>query len=547
MSMTERKPKDKKYVKMKNSLFVKYLSISLLVVFISFLILGIMLVFFVAQYSKTEKQNLLTENAVSIANMISNSSTSVNGGVYLGETETLWVRSTISIIANSIDADIFVTDSNGNTKLFADHGNFSDHVVPNDIMAKALSGKYFATTDLGGMYNNDHYVVAIPIVSDTGNSNATVGVVFVSTPAESFSDVTQEIARIFLLAAITTFFIVFCIIGVYTYNMVSPLQHMSKAANSLAKGDFSVRVPVTSNDEIGQLSQAFNHMADSLAVSESTRRSFIANVSHELKTPMTTIAGFIDGILDGTIPPEKQKHYLGIVSVEVCRLSRLVASMLSLSRIDNGELKMNKQRFDLTDIVISTLLTFEQKIDMRQIEIRGLENCEPTPVAGDPDLIHQVVYNIIENAVKFVNQGGYIEIVINNMPDRISLSIKNSGAGIEPEELMHIFERFYKTDKSRSQDKNGMGLGLYIVKTIMRLHGGDITADSVVNNYCTFSLWLPKDSSSKQRKIKDNIPVTDKSNISPLDVACSKVIETTAEEIEQIPIDNAHKESERHE
>ena len=130
MSMTERKPKDKKYVKMKNSLFVKYLSISLLVVFISFLILGIMLVFFVAQYSKTEKQNLLTENAVSIANMISNSSTSVNGGVYLGETETLWVRSTISIIANSIDADIFVTDSNGNTKLFADHGNFSDHVVP---------------------------------------------------------------------------------------------------------------------------------------------------------------------------------------------------------------------------------------------------------------------------------------------------------------------------------------------------------------------------------------------------------------------------------
>lgn len=136
---------------------------------------------------------------------------------------------------------------------------------------------------------------------------------------------------------------------------------MAQAAKSFGAGDFSSRVPVTSQDEIGQLAIAFNNMADSLATSEGTRRSFIANVSHELKTPMTTIAGFIDGILDGTIPPDRQGYYLNIVSTEVRRLSRLVQSMLALSRIDSGELRMNKQRFDLTNILISTLLTFEQK------------------------------------------------------------------------------------------------------------------------------------------------------------------------------------------
>lgn len=515
-----------------NSLFVKYLSISLIIVFISFLILGIMLVYFVAQYSKNEKQNLLEENAVSVADMISDKSVATSDNTYiLDQTATLWTRSTISIISNSIDADIIITDTNGNAKLFSNSKNStfneSGQAVPLDVMNVTLTGKYYATTNLDGLFSSPQYVVGVPITA--AGSTTPMGAVFLATAANSYNSVTTEIARIFLLAAITTFFIVFCVIGLFTYNMVSPLQHMSKAAGSFANGDFSVRVPVTTNDEIGQLAQAFNHMADSLALSENTRRSFIANVSHELKTPMTTIAGFIDGILDGTIPPNKQRHYLTIVAGEVRRLSRLVASMLSLSRIDNGELKMNKQRFDLTDIVIQTLLTFEQKIDIKKIEIRGLDTLKSTFADGDVDLIHQVIYNLFENAVKFTNQGGYIEVVMAESSDRVQLDITNSGAGIEPEELMHIFERFYKTDKSRSRDKNGMGLGLYIVKTIMRLHGGDITAKSVVNQYCTFSLWLPKEKSQKPRKIRD-ISQDDATNISPLDVACSRIIETTAED-----------------
>lgn len=492
----------------KKSLFTRYLSISLLIVLISFMILGVMLVFFVAQYSESEKRDLLDENAKLVSEMISERTISVNNDVYLGESDTSWVRSVISTISSSINADIFITDINGNTKMCSESGNCPHltNKVPKEVCDSiALNNGVFLVTTLGSIYKNNQFVTGVPIIADVGNSQVVAGMVFAATEANTFSDFTGEITRIFFLAAISTFVIVFCIIGFFTYNMVRPLRQMSLAANSFAKGDFSVRVPVTSSDEIGQLSQAFNNMADSLSVSEGTRRSFIANVSHELKTPMTTIAGFIDGILDGTIPQERQNYYLNIVSVEVRRLSRLVSSMLSLSRIDNGELKMNKQRFDINDIVINTLLTFEQKIAQRDIEIKGLENTESTFVDGDPDLIHQVIYNLVENAVKFTNVGGYIQINLKNLPNKVILEIKNSGQGIEPEELVHIFERFYKTDKSRSQDKNGMGLGLYIVKTIMRLHGGDITAKSKVNEYCSFEFWLPKEkekSTLKQRKEK---------------------------------------------
>ena len=263
-----------------------------------------------------------------------------------------------------------------------------------------------------------------------------------------------------------------------------------------------MRVPVTSSDELGQLAVSFNNMANSLSNSEGTRRSFIANVSHELKTPMTTIAGFIDGILDGTIPKEQESKYLHIVSDEVKRLSRLVKSCLDLLRHDMGRVGvLHPSRFDITNTVVTTLLTFEQKIDEKQIEIRGLEDAAPQEVWGDQDLLHQVVYNLIENAVKFTNEGGYIAVQVSDSIDRTTVVIENSGPGIAPEDLPMIFERFYKTDKSRSRDKNGMGLGLYLVRTILKFHGGDIAVSSAVGQFCRFEFYIPKPQEAP--KLKD--------------------------------------------
>lgn len=494
----------------RRTLFSKYLQISLAIVLVSFLILGVMLVFFVARYSENDKRELLTENAHSVADLISDSSTLVNNNLILGQSNFL--QTVMSTISKSINASIFITNNTGLTQLCSEGANcVHDRAkIPDSIMKSALTGEYFETSNLGGIYKNNYYTVGVPIIVNSNGQNIAVGVAFVSSEASSISDFTANITKIFFFAAIATFAIVFCMVGLYTYNMVRPLRQMAQAAKSFGAGDFSSRVPVTSQDEIGQLAIAFNNMADSLATSEGTRRSFIANVSHELKTPMTTIAGFIDGILDGTIPPERQGYYLNIVSTEVRRLSRLVQSMLALSRIDSGELRMNKQRFDLTNILISTLLTFEQKIGDRNIRVEGLEEADTIFVDGDPDMIHQVVYNLIENAVKFTNEGGYIRISLSDAPDRTTLEIRNSGQGIQPDELPHIFERFYKTDKSRSKDKNGMSLGLYIVKTILRLHGGDITAASETGSYCSFTLWLPKEKESIQPKLKDKTEKKDK-------------------------------------
>lgn len=272
-----------------------------------------------------------------------------------------------------------------------------------------------------------------------------------------------------------------------------------------------MRVQVTSEDEMGQLAMSFNNMANSLTNSEGMRRSFIANVSHELKTPMTTIAGFIDGILDGTIPQGEQSKYLHIVSGEVKRLSRLVKSMLDLSRIDSGDMQIHPCSFDITNTVVNTLLTFEQAIDEKGIEIGGLEEAAPVTVWGDQDLLHQVVYNLLENAVKFTNQGGSIRVGIIDSVDRTTVTIENTGPGIAPEDLPMIFDRFYKGDKSRSRDKNGMGLGLYLVRTILQLHGGNIQVSSIQGQYCRFEFYIPKPQESPrlkdgQQKAKEGAP-----------------------------------------
>ena len=267
---------------------------------------------------------------------------------------------------------------------------------------------------------------------------------------------------------------------------------MSAAAKQFAIGDFSYRVKVEGSDELADLGIAFNDMADALDKLESSRSSFVANVSHELKTPMTSIAGFIDGILDGTIPKEKEKYYLGIVSGEIRRLSRLVVAMLNMSKIESGDLEMKPNNYDISDQIIHILLTFEQKIEKKNIEIIGLDDLKPQYIVADPDMIYQVIYNLFDNAVKFTNENGFIKVTLEDQGDKIQISIKNSGTGIKPEELSRVFERFYKVDKSRSLDAKGAGLGLYIVKTMVEMHSGRIYAKSEDENSAEFVFTLPK-------------------------------------------------------
>ncbi len=471
------------------TLFKKYLRITLSIVLASFLLLGMVMLVFVSQYWESEKQTLLRKNAEYMSRMAQ------SAAVYNEEEKRYELSNNMEMIlygfSENIDADIFITDQYGERILgtYTNSNTETDRKVdPSIVRQVMLGGGYEAQGTLSGVYRETYYIVGEPVVVD----NVPIGAVFVASSIQSLSSYRMEVLRMFLLAAIAAFMVTFCVVWVFSYQLVKPLRQMSAAARSFGEGDFSIRVPVTSSDEIGELATAFNNMAASLASGENMRRNFIANVSHELKTPMTTIAGFIDGILDGTIPPEREAYYLRTVSQEVKRLSRLVRTMLDLSRIDSGELRLRPARFDLTNTILVAMLSFEKPIEEKHLEIRGLENAESLFVDGYPDMIHQVVYNLFENAVKFTNPGGYIEVRVEQGSDRTTVSVRNSGHGIEPDEIRMIFDRFYKTDKSRSQDKNGMGLGLYIVKTIIHLHGGEISVSSIVDQYTQFTFWIPR-------------------------------------------------------
>ena len=234
-----------------------------------------------------------------------------------------------------------------------------------------------------------------------------------------------------------------------------------------------------------------NSMAQSLSALEYSRRSFVANVSHELKTPMTTIGGFIDGILDGTISQDEEERYLKIVSNEVKRLARLVSSMLNLSKIEAGELSLNLKKVDISKLIFSTLLSFEQLINNKSIDIRGLDTMDSIKVNADEGLLGQVLYNLIDNAVKFTEEGGYIDVRTEKSHDITTVTIRNSGAGVPADEIERIFERFYKVDKSRGLDTKSTGLGLYIVKSIVEMHGGTVEASSELGKYTQFKFTIP--------------------------------------------------------
>jgi signal transduction histidine kinase len=267
---------------------------------------------------------------------------------------------------------------------------------------------------------------------------------------------------------------------------------MSRAARSFAQGKFDVRVPVTGRDEVAELTIAFNNMAQSMQNLETMRSSFVANVSHELRTPMTTIGGFIDSILDGAIPPDKHEYYLTVISGEVKRLSRLVTSLLDISRIQAGERKFNKTPFDVCEMGRRILISFEQKIDEKHLDVEF--DCEQDKlyVYADHDSIYQIFYNICDNAVKFSKEEGVLRVRIHrNAEGKVCVSVYNEGAGIAAADLPLVFERFYKSDKSRGLDKSGVGLGLFIAKAIMDAHGEPIWVESEEGKYCEFKFILP--------------------------------------------------------
>lgn len=404
------------------------------------------------------------------------------------------LRMTISTIANSTSTHIFICDRDGvvlscsDLVLFCEkhQGRVLDATVMDTIESE---GELDRLTSLAGFYTDQRFVVAKPINA----SGELLGYVFVSSDSITILGVWRTFLGVVFAVAIAVMFAAMLMSLIFSKKMAEPLDELSVAARKFALGDFSVRVENKDkrDDEIGTLLDSFNVMADSLEQSEAKRREFIANISHELRTPMTTIAGFADGIIDGTIPREHEEKYLKKIADETRRLSRLVRNMLDLSQAESKAVdKTKRTKFDLSELLLQTLLSFESRATEKNLDVDPQLPQDPIIVYAERDSITQVLYNLTDNAIKFAKPDSTITIRLYKKDKKAYVSIKDVGETIPADDLPYIFDRFHKSDRSRSLDKDGVGLGLYLVKRIINSHDEDIAVTSR-NGVTEFVFTLP--------------------------------------------------------
>lgn len=396
------------------------------------------------------------------------------------------MRNVAGVAASTTDMEFLICAADGSVLLTTDQ-TLDGRVltIPQEVTQKILTeGEYSRATSLDGIYSKKQYVVGVPI-SISGHA---VGMTLVVMEAQHLTAIWRAFFSIFVMTTVIALLLSFAASAWVSMRQSRPIREMAEATRLFAEGNFDTRMHDYGAGEIGELAASFNNMADSLQETERQRSEFIANISHELKTPMTSIAGYTDGILDGTIPPEREKEYLHIISDESRRLSRLVRRMLEVSQLQSREL-LRKAPFDVCESMRRVLISLEKKITDRGLDVEADIPDEPVTVLGDNDLITQVIYNLLENAAKFATPGTALYLGVSVANGKALVTVSNHGATIPAEELPLLFERFHKSDKSRSADKDGVGLGLYIVKTILDQHKEHIAATSE-DGVTTFAFTL---------------------------------------------------------
>lgn len=479
------------------SVFAKYILAFMLIILISFTILTVIVGSIVNGYSTAALEETVTAASSAAA-------------VGIGKLDPLSTTADLSAFCEIYSDDVstlldaIVTSRSEELSLFV-VTNDGKIIIANSDITRSPVGKFIPKQLIDELSQNDavryvskidgiteerSYISAYPIYI---NDNYICGSVYACVQAVSDGQLSTVTTRTIVLASLWVMLAALIAVYFITNRIISPLKDMSRAAKSFAAGDFTVRVPVVGNDEVAELATAFNNMAQSLASLDDMRSNFMSSVSHDMRTPMTTISGFIDCILSGAIPPERHEHYLTIIRDEVQRLSRLVATLLDISRIQAGDRKFVMAPFDICEMARQVLISCEQRIDGRHLEVEFNIDDDNMYVMGDHDAIYQILYNIVDNAIKFSFDGGMLRICIKYIEGRrISTSVYNDGEGIPKEDQPYIFERFYKSDRSRGKDKSGVGLGMFIAKTIIKAHGEDITLRSEPGKNCEFEFTLPR-------------------------------------------------------
>ena len=317
-----------------------------------------------------------------------------------------------------------------------------------------------------------------------------VGKITFCSPLNYVKEARSTMLKYFVFSTIVAIAAELIVILTVTRRITRPIREVEYLTKDLAKGNYKGKIEKSSNDEIGALIDSYNNLAIELAALEKMRNDFIAAVSHELRTPMTTIRGFVDGMLDGVIPPEKQEHYLSVIKDEIIRMNALVNDLLDMARLQSGAVQLDIQYHDIVSIVYGIVAKLEPIITEKDINVMYNINYDRCVIQADKLSIERVLINLIQNAVKFTPQGGTITLSIKKNGNLIAVSVADNGVGIAAEELPFIFERFYKTDKSRGLDKKGTGLGLAITKSIIEAHGQTIKVNSKLGEGTKFTFTL---------------------------------------------------------
>ncbi len=471
---------------MRKSLFTKIFTTQILVALTVVIIIIPMIFILVGDYFVSAQKDDILEDGNRVARLASQlpelSSDERVRRFYISGLELVGGRSCVIVV-----------DANGNIVAAPETVSGIDlSKMDADFIDEVRDGEYsLKKIDGGKLFEEQSIVAIVPIMkSMPGEKDVLIGAAIAFRPVLQAKGIQYKIINIILMAQVVAWLVALIVSFIITRHITKPIKQMRLAARKLASGDFNARISITSKDEVGELAQSFNSMTESLSELEDMRTSFISDVSHELRTPMTIISGFVEGILDGTIPESEHEKYLRIVSDESRRLSRLVHDLLETTRLEKPVKTIEKTDFDINRLITECVISYEQRLTEKKINVNLDFPERECFVSGEKDSIKRVIINLIDNAIKFTPEEGTITVSAQKIAGKVKTSVENTGQGISKEDLRHIWERFYKSDKSRSADRKGFGLGLHIVKTIIAQHNGEIFAESEEGKFARFTFSI---------------------------------------------------------
>ena len=475
-----------------NTIFRKQLILSLGTLAISLALLGMVLSQVIRSYFTEQRVTTLLDSGARVSAVF-------EGAVQFGPFDIVdvgLINREIATMRQLFDARLIIINTDFQVIGVAQDLVNDQLPVYHQDLKPLMQGQPIATYGtLDGLLLEPLLTVGYPLRS----GDRIVGAVLVGSSMAELEDTIFEMYRLTLLSLAASALVAGVLIYISSRSISRPLRQMNEAASVIAGGDFEKRIPVQSKDEVGQLAESFNYMAEGLQEQERIRRAFIANLSHDIRSPLTSMRGFLQAIDDGTVPPEKLHYYIGIVMDESNRLIKLANDILDISLLQ--EITLNPTTFDINNLIRKTALSFERQATLKNLTMHCRFAHESDIVRADYGKIQRVIYNLVENAVKFVPEGGEIVIETNLDEEGFSVSVQDNGRGISQEDQPRIFERFFKGDPSRNEYKKGSGLGLSIVKELVRAHDGQVAVKSTPGEGCLFIFSIPKTLKSRSSAV----------------------------------------------